>query len=118
MQAVQPSRTRCELSDVAKRPVPVLAAPELQMPIQIEELPAREAPEPLWLAVQMTLHVFDRRARVQHRELFPQRLHRLKRGVQLLGCEVDERRLGAGEIGGRERSQRVGKCDRTKAEIP
>src|SRR6516164_1389059 len=76
-----------ELSDVAKRPVPVVAAPELQMPIQIEELPAREAPEPLWLAVQMTLHVLDRRAGVQHRELFPQRFHRLKRGVQLLGVK-------------------------------
>jgi hypothetical protein len=81
-----------ELPDVAKRPVPVVAAPELQMPIQIEELPPREAPEPLWLAAQMTLHVLNRRDRVQHRELLPQRFHSLKRGMQPLGCEVDERR--------------------------
>jgi hypothetical protein len=32
--------------------------------------------------------------------------------------EVDERRLRAGEIRGRERSQRVGKRYRTEAKIP
>src|SRR6516165_6088559 len=43
-----------ELPDVAKRPVPVVAAPQLRVPIQIEEFPPREAPEHLRLAAQVT----------------------------------------------------------------
>ena len=107
-----------ELPDVAKRPVPVVAAPQLQVPIQIEEFPPREAPEHLRLAAQVTLHILDRGDRVQHREMLAQRFHGLKRGMQLLGCEVDEWGLGAGQIGGRKRSQRVGKSHRAEAEIP
>ena len=91
-----------KVSDVAKRSVPVVAAPELQVPIQIEEFPPRETH--LWLAAQVTLHVFDRRNRVQLREMPARHFYGLKRRMQLLGRVIDQRRLGTGEIGSREGS--------------
>jgi len=57
------------------------------MPIQMEEFSSREATEHLRLTAQVTLHVLDRRDRVQHRELLPQRFHGLKRGMQLLSVK-------------------------------
>jgi hypothetical protein len=88
-----------EIPDIAQRPVPIMAAPQLQMPIQIEILPSREASELFGLAAQVTLHILDRRDRVQYREIFAQRFYRLEGGVQLLCGEVDERRFRAGEVG-------------------
>ena len=85
--AVAHALSSVEVSDVAERPVPVVATLELEVPIQIKGLPPRETPERLRLATQVTLHVFDRRDRVQHGKLPAQRFDRLEGGVQLLGCE-------------------------------
>jgi len=48
--AVTYTLSSVKVADVAERPVPVVAAPELQVPIQIEGFPACETPEHLRLA--------------------------------------------------------------------
>jgi hypothetical protein len=51
------------------------------------------------------------------REPFAQRLHGLEGGVQLVGREVDQRRIfRARQIGGRQRSQRIRERHRAEAE--
>ena len=120
MQAVQPSRMRCvpsksRMSQSGRSQLWHRQSCRCQP--QIEEFPAREAPEPLWLAAQMTLHVLDRRDRFSTGNCFPNAFTASKEACSSSGVK-SKRRLGAGEIGGRERSQRVGKCDRAKAEIP
>src|SRR5215813_2196306 len=57
-----------EVPNVAQGSVPVVAAPNLQVPIQIEIFPSGKAPEHFRLAAQVTLHVLDRRHRVLHGE--------------------------------------------------
>ena len=110
--AVAYALSSVEISNIAERPVPVVTAPQLKVPIQIEKLPSGEASELFRFATQMALRILERRHRVQHRKLAAQRFHRLKSGVQLLGCEVDERRVGAGEIGRGKRPQRIRECHR------
>ena len=76
---------------VAERSVPMMTSPKLQVPIQIERFPSRQACETLSLAAQVALHVLDRRDRVLHRKLSAQRFDRLEAGRQFFGRKVDER---------------------------
>jgi hypothetical protein len=98
-----------EFTYVAERAVPMMTSPKLQAPIEIERFPSRQACETLGLATQVALHVLDRRDRVLYRKLSAQRFDRFEGGVQFFSREVDERRVGPGEIGRRERAQGVGK---------
>ena len=47
--AVAYALSSVEVANVAERPVPIVAAPKLQVPIQIEIFPAAEASEPFRL---------------------------------------------------------------------
>ena len=48
-----------EFGYVAHRPIPVMAAIEIEMPIKIEELVPAKTAEQLRFAAQMPLHVFQ-----------------------------------------------------------
>src|SRR6516225_1135431 len=106
-----------EVSDIAEWPIPIVTAPQLQVPIQIEALPPRQASEPFRLATQVTLHILKRCYRILYRKLLVQRFDRLKGSVLLLGGEVDQRRICVGQIGRGQRLQRVRECHRPKAEF-
>lgn len=58
-----------EIPDIAERLIPVVAAPQLKIPIQVEKLPPAEALEAFRFAAQMTLHILDRGYWVQHRKV-------------------------------------------------
>src|SRR5215471_10699884 len=76
-----------EILDVAHGAVPVVASPQIEMPVEIEILEAAEAGKALFLAAHETLHLMERGCGIDYLKTLLQRPDLLE-GLKQLGIGI------------------------------
>jgi len=79
-----------EVEDRAQRLVPRLAAPDIEVPVEIEVFMAADAGDRLPLAADITRDFGERRRRVEHRDALFEPADRCERLEQFVPLEIDQ----------------------------
>ena len=83
-------RDAIEIEHRTHRLLPGFAAPDVEVPVEVEIFVAADAGNQLLLAANKARHLVERRPRVEYRELLAQVANRIERRKQLVAIEIDQ----------------------------